>query len=453
MVDAAGATVSAASYSWDLGSLAAGATGAKVVTVKANGAANSTMLHTASVSGSGTSASAEAQTTIGVREELALTITAPVSVDTGDAFTATIVASNTGNAAANGTAVNLTVPSGFSVSGADGGTASGQQISWTLDLVSGASVTLSPTLTAPAAADTRVLLAELSAASGKTQSASVSVRVTVPAAAIIQAGVQFSVAEAMAGDQITLKAGPANVGDAASGQVDNVVTLASGLAPIGTPGAIWNSVSRTLSWSTDSVAAQSSDAKQFTLRVEDAGPLSASLSSSGATGEARMVRTFPEEVIIKPGNPNSTCKLSGQPLVQAAPTPPAGITLSFANTVGFTVIDCDRNPNTTYPETLSVTIDVGQSIDPGAALYKISDGGGWSLIETAVIAGDTVTYSITDDGDLDQDKTPGTLRDPVALAIPPVASRVTQIPSLPMWLLGLLALAVGSLGYRRLRAT
>jgi hypothetical protein len=75
------------------------------------------------------------------------------------------------------------------------------------------------------------------------------------------------------------------------------------------------------------------------------------------------------------------------------------------------------------------------------------------LIETAVIAGDTVTYSITDDGDLDQDKTPGTLRDPVALAIPPVASRVTQIPSLPMWLLGLLALAVGSLGYRRLRAT
>ena len=57
-----------------------------------------------------------------------------------------------------------------------------------------------------------------------------------PAAAIIQAGVQFSVAEAMAGDQVTLKAGPANVGNAASGQVNNVVTLAAGLAPVGTAG-------------------------------------------------------------------------------------------------------------------------------------------------------------------------------------------------------------------------
>jgi len=454
MVDAAGATVSAASYSWDLGSLAAGATGAKVVTLKANGAANSTMLHSGRLADANTSASAEAQTTIGVREELVLTITAPMSVDTGDAFTATMVASNAGNAAANGTAVNLTVPSGFTVSNADGGTASGQQISWTLDLASGSPVTLSPTLTAPAAADTGVLLAELSAASGKTQSASASVRVTVPAAAIIQAGVQFSVAEAMAGDQVTLKAGPANVGDAASGQVDNVVTLAAGLAPVGTSGATWNSANRTLSWSTQSLPAQSSDVKQFTLRVEDAGPLSASLRSGGATGEARMVRTFPEEVTITPENPDSTCKLSGQPTVQAAPTPPAGVTLSFANTVGFTVIDCDRNPNTSYPETLSVTIDVGQSIDGDAALYKISDAGEWSVVEGAVISGETVTYSITDDGELDQDKTPGTLRDPVALAAPPFAQfgGVINIPTLPLWMLGLAALAVGCLGYRRLWA-
>ena len=127
--------------------------------------------------------------------------------------------------------------------------------------------------------------------------------------------------------------------------------------------------------------------------------------------------------------------------------------MSFANTVGFTVIDCDRNPNTSYPETLSVTIDVGQAIDSDAVLYKISDAGEWSVIEGAVISGETVTYSITDDGELDQDKTPGTLRDPVALAVPPVAppSPIISVPALPMWLLGLLALAVGCLGYRRLR--
>ena len=453
MVDAAGATVSGASFSWDLGSLAAGATGTKVVTVKANGAANSTMLHSARLADANTSARAEAQTKIGVREELALTITAPASVDTGDAFTATMVASNTGNVAANGTAVNLTVPSGFTVSDADGGTAGGQQISWTLDLASGASVTLSPTLTAPAAADTGVLLAELSAASGKTQSASASVRVKVPAAAIIQAGVQFSGAEAMAGDQVTLKAGPANVGDAASGQVDNVVTLAAGLAPVGTSGTTWNSAQRTLSWSIQSVAAQGSDVKQFTLRVEDAGPLSASLRSGGATGEAKMVRTFPEEVTITPENPDSSCKISGQPVVAAAPTPPEGITLSFANTVGFTVIDCDRNPNTSYPETLAVTIDVGQDIAADAKLYKVSDAGAWAVIEDAVITGQTVTYSITDDGDLDQDKSRGTLRDPVALAFPEgdaPAKPVLPVP-LPLWLLAALMGAVGWMGYWRLR--
>ena len=162
-----------------------------------------------------------------------------------------------------------------------------------------------------------------------------------------------------------------------------------------------------------------------------------------------MVRTFPEEVTITPENPDSTCKLSGQPTVQAAPTPPAGVTLSFANTVGFTVIDCDRNPNTSYPETLSVTIDVGQTIDNDAVLYKISDAGEWSVIENAVISGETVTYSITDDGELDQDKTPGTLRDPVALAVPSVPPAI-PVP-IPLWLLAALMGSVGWLGYRRLR--
>ena len=164
-----------------------------------------------------------------------------------------------------------------------------------------------------------------------------------------------------------------------------------------------------------------------------------------------MVRTFPEEVTITPENPDSTCKLSGQPTVQAAPTPPAGVTLSFANTVGFTVIDCDRNPNTSYPETLSVTIDVGQTIDSDAALYKISDAGEWSVVEGAVISGETVTYSITDDGELDQDKTPGTLRDPVALAVPPAPATPSIPVPIPLWLLAALMGSVGWMGYRRLR--
>ena len=152
--------------------------------------------------------------------------------------------------------------------------------------------------------------------------------------------------------------------------------------------------------------------------MEDAGALTATASSNGAEGTASMIRTFPEEVSITPENPDSSCKVSGQPVVAAAPTPPEGVTLAFANTVGFTVIDCDRNPNSTYPETLVVTIDVEQAIPEGTELYKVTDAGDWNVIEDAVIGVQSVTYRITDDGDLDQDKTPGTLRDPVALAYP-----------------------------------
>ena len=59
MMDAAGATVSGASYSWDLGSLPPVAA-RRPVTVKANGAANSTITHSGRLADANTSASAEA---------------------------------------------------------------------------------------------------------------------------------------------------------------------------------------------------------------------------------------------------------------------------------------------------------------------------------------------------------------------------------------------------------
>ena len=67
-----------------------------------------------------------------------------------------------------------------------------------------------------------------------------------------------------------------------------------------------------------------------------------------------------------------------------------------------------------------------------------------------------MTYSITDDGDLDLSETPGILRDPVALAFPkdeappPEVKPVLPVP-LPLWLLAALIGSVGWLGYRRLR--
>jgi hypothetical protein len=248
-----------------------------------------------------------------------------------------------------------------------------------------------------------------------------------------------------------------NVGGAASGIITNTVTLSAGLTATALDDASYNANTRVLSWTTfEPLPSRGGDPKTFTVRVEDAGALTATARSDGAEGTATMVRTFPEEVTITPEVPGSSCKLSGQPSVAPAPTPPAGITLSFANTVGFTVIDCDRNPNTSYPEKLTVTIDVGQDIAADAQLYKVSDAGAWAVIEDAVITGQTVTYSITDDGDLDQDKTPGTLRDPVALAFPegdappPEVKPIVPVP-LPLWLLGVAAALIGRLGVRRLK--
>jgi hypothetical protein len=352
------------------------------------------------------------------------------------------------------------LPAGFTASALDGGTLDStldnQVVRWTVDLAAEASVTLSPTVTAPSAAGKAVLSAGLKANSGKTQSASADVQVTMAASAIITAAAQFSVPEAGAGDTVTLTAGPVNVGGAASGHVNNTVVLSAGLTATAFDGVSYNEDTRVLSWFTDSLTERGSDLKRFTLQVEDAGALTATVSSNDAEGTASMVRTFPEEVTITPENPDSSCKLSGQPIVAPAPTPPAGIALSFANTVGFTVVDCDRDPSTSYPEKLTVTIDVGQDIAADAQLYKVSDAGAWAVIEDAVITGQTVTYSITDDGELDQDKTPGTLRDPVALAFPegeappPEVKPVLPVP-LPLWLLAALMGSVGWLGYRRLR--
>ena len=456
VTDSASATVSGAAYSWSLGSLAAGATGSKTLTVKAaaDAPANEVLTHFASLEGSVSNLSADATdtTVIGTVEELAISVSAPADLTTGDTFTANVVATNSGNGAANGNTVSLTLPAGFTVSNAAGGTVAGQVISWTVDLPAGATQTLLPVIGAPATAGSAVLNVELVAASGITETDSAAVQVSALTAAVIQAAARFSVAEAMAGDSVTLAAGPVNIGGAASGAVTNAVVLSAGLTATAYDGASWNAGTRTLSWTTDSLASRGSDPKRFTLLVEDEGALNALITSDDSTGEASMVRTFPEEVTITPENPDSTCKLSGQPTVQAAPTPPAGVTLSFANTVGFTVIDCDRNPNTSYPETLSVTIDVGQTIDGEARLYKISDAGEWSVIEGAVISGETVTYSITDDGELDQDKTPGTLRDPVALAVPPAPATPPISVPIPLWLLAALMGSVGWLGYRRLSA-
>jgi len=67
--------------------------------------------------------------------------------------------------------------------------------------------------------------------------------------------------------------------------------------------------------------------------------------------------------------------------------------------------------------------------------------------------GNTVSYTLTDNGSLDLDPDDGELRDPVAVAI--VGGSGIYVPFIPVpipyWVLALLSGLMGWLGYRRLR--
>ena len=71
----------------------------------------------------------------------------------------------------------------------------------------------------------------------------------------------------------------------------------------------------------------------------------------------------------------------------------------------------------------------------------------------ATVSGNTLSYTLTDNGPLDLDPDDGEMRDPVGAAI--VGGDGIYIPLIPVpipyWVLGLLTGLMGWLGYRRLR--
>ena len=117
--------------------------------------------------------------------------------------------------------------------------------------------------------------------------------------------------------------------------------------------------------------------------------------------------------------------------------------------VGFGVDFSLGGCSTTTPETLTVEIDLGAAPAEGSVAYKIDADGVWTAIPGATISGSVVTYSITDnDGVLDQNGELGRIRDPMTVARP--YSAPTSVPTLSGTLLGLLALVMAGLGWRRL---
>ena len=87
---------------------------------------------------------------------------------------------------------------------------------------------------------------------------------------------------------------------------------------------------------------------------------------------------------------------------------------------------------------------------------KIDANGDWSPIEGATIQGSVVTYTLADNGPLDQDLESGKMDDPVTVAVPYVPPSVpapapAPVPTLPLFGLGILVSLLGLFGLRKLR--
>src|SRR5690606_12725768 len=70
---------------------------------------------------------------------------------------------------------------------------------------------------------------------------------------------------------------------------------------------------------------------------------------------------------------------------------------------------------------VQVTLTFPEAIPAGETLWKLK-GGVWSAVAGAVLSGSSVTYTVVDNGPLDEaDRVTGVIRDPVAMAFGPLA--------------------------------
>ena len=168
---------------------------------------------------------------------------------------------------------------------------------------------------------------------------------------------------------------------------------------------------------------------------DDAFPFADTEETSGAV---RLSTT--------PPNANSSCSLDDSLAVADVAAESPGMAVNgIGKGISFALSGCD----TSNLETLTIRIDLGAAPAEGSVAMKIDSDGNWSQIEGATIEGSVVTYTITDNGPLDQDSDPGTIADPVTVAVP-YSAPALSVPALPALLLGLLSLLIALFGYRRL---
>jgi hypothetical protein len=138
-----------------------------------------------------------------------------------------------------------------------------------------------------------------------------------------------------------------------------------------------------------------------------------------------------------PGAKASTCSLS---TVSADPVPNVYMSRAIAQTqMAFTLSGCGDG------EEIQVTLDFGVALPADATAYKLL-GTKLTRIPGARVSGSTVSYTLTDNGPLDTDDTPGVIADPVVIFFAPLS-----VPIMPVWLLVAMGAMLSLIGIRGLQ--
>ncbi|XAH25819.1 choice-of-anchor U domain-containing protein [Xylophilus sp. GW821-FHT01B05] len=249
-------------------------------------------------------------------------------------------------------------------------------------------------------------------------------------------------------------------------------SVSAGAAPVPAVGSITNCTTAGGAACTAGYAIDSTPAASVTLTATpDAGATflgwgGACIGTGTCTVTMDQARSVTASFVLSsftgglPGGGNATAALAGGG---------AGCTLVPGNT-GF-ASPASTPPGVSFPQgvfafsasgctagsSVTLTLTYPQALPAGAQYWKFGPTAAnatahWFVLPGATINGNTVTFSITDNGDGDSDPAPGSITDPGGVGVLAVAGGgVTAIPVDAPWMLGLLTLLLGGAAWRAKR--
>lgn len=143
------------------------------------------------------------------------------------------------------------------------------------------------------------------------------------------------------------------------------------------------------------------------------------------------------------GNSSETCNVSESAFVNAPVPAPEGVTLPHGM-FSFTSTGC------TSGFSVNVTIEYPSAIPADASYWKYDESLGWYTIP-ATIDGNSVSFTITDNGTGDSNNAGGIITDPGGIGLGGSIASPSAIPTMSMWNLGFLVAALAALAAFRMR--